>query len=224
MRVTTQMLNAASIKAGVPINSISLLDFIKKDKTTTASSLLNALNGNSSTSTTSKSTYEQLKESADAVEDSASVLTSEDEDNIFETAKTEGNTIEVKNQVKEFISSYNDLVKKLIKSSTTSSLNSYYKQMLAELYTDNKTSLTDIGMTADNSGLLSLDSEKFSEADIDTLEKALGSDSSFITKTSYIASRVSNNAETNLESISSLYSTSGQSYSTYSSSKYNTLR
>jgi hypothetical protein len=79
-------------------------------------------------------------------------------------------------------------------------------------------------MTADNSGLLSLDSEKFSEADIDTLEKALGSDSSFITKTSYIASRVSNNAETNLESISSLYSTSGQSYSTYSSSKYNTLR
>jgi hypothetical protein len=218
------MLNAASIKAGVPINSISLLDFIKKDKNTSASSLLNALNGNSSTSTTSKSTYEQLKESADAVEDSASVLTSEDEDNIFETAKTEGNTIEVKNQVKEFISSYNDLVKKLIKSSTTSSLNSYYKQMLAELYTDNKTSLTDIGMTADNSGLLSLDSEKFSEADIDTLEKALGSDSSFITKTSYIASRVSNNAETNLESISSLYSTSGQSYSTYSSSKYNTLR
>jgi hypothetical protein len=218
------MLNAASIKAGVPINSISLLDFIKKDKNTTASSLLNALNGNSSTSTTSKSTYEQLKESADAVEDSASVLTSEDEDNIFETAKTEGNTIEVKNQVKEFISSYNDLVKKLIKSSTTSSLNSYYKQMLAELYTDNKTSLTDIGITADNSGLLSLDSEKFSEADIDTLEKALGSDSSFITKTSYIASRVSNNAETNLESISSLYSTSGQSYSTYSSSKYNTLR
>jgi hypothetical protein len=218
------MLNAASIKAGVPINSISLLDFIKKDKNTSASSLLNALNGNSSTSTTSKSTYEQLKESADAVEDSASVLTSEDEDNIFETAKTEGNTIEVKNQVKEFISSYNDLVKKLIKSSTTSSLNSYYKQMLAELYTDNKTSLTDIGITADNSGLLSLDSEKFSEADIDTLEKALGSDSSFITKTSYIASRVSNNAETNLESISSLYSTSGQSYSTYSSSKYNTLR
>jgi hypothetical protein len=218
------MLNAASIKAGVPINSISLLDFIKKDKNTSASSLLNALNGNSSTSTTSKSTYEQLKESADAVEDSASVLTSEEEDNIFETAKTDGNTIEVKNQVKEFISSYNDLVKKLIKSSTTSSLNSYYKQMLAELYTDNKTSLTDIGITADNSGLLSLDSEKFSEADIDTLEKALGSDSSFITKTSYIASRVSNNAETNLESISSLYSTSGQSYSTYSSSKYNTLR
>jgi hypothetical protein len=218
------MLNAASIKAGVPINSISLLDFIKTDKNTTASSLLNALNGNSSTSTTSKSTYEQLKESADAVEDSASVLTSEEEDNIFETAKTDGNTIEVKNQVKEFISSYNDLVKKLIKSSTTSSLNSYYKQMLAELYTDNKTSLTDIGITADNSGLLSLDSEKFSEADIDTLEKALGSDSSFITKTSYIASRVSNNAETNLESISSLYSTSGQSYSTYSSSKYNTLR
>jgi hypothetical protein len=224
MRVTTQMLNAASIKAGVPINSISLLDFIKTDKNTTASSLLNALNGTSSTSTTSKSTYEQLKESADALEDSASVLTSEEEDNIFETAKTEGNTIEVKNQVKEFISSYNDLIKKLIKSSTTSSLNSYYKQMLAELYTDNKTSLTDIGITADNSGLLSLDNEKFSEVDIDTLEKALGSDSSFITKTSYIASRVSNNAETNLESISSLYSTSGQSYSTYSSSKYNTLR
>jgi hypothetical protein len=218
------MLNAASIKAGVPINSISLLDFIKTDKNTSASSLLNALNGNSSTSTTSKSTYEQLKESADALEDSASVLTSEEEDNIFETAKTEGNTIEVKNQVKEFISSYNDLIKKLIKSSTTSSLNSYYKQMLAELYTDNKTSLTDIGITADNSGLLSLDNEKFSEVDIDTLEKALGSDSSFITKTSYIASRVSNNAETNLESISSLYSTSGQSYSTYSSNKYNTLR
>jgi cell division protein FtsB len=215
------MLNLSARKAGLPINSTSLLNYIGNNKSSTANSLLNALSNSSNLNTSSKSQYEQLEKSADALESSASVLTSEKEDNIFELAREEGNTNDVKKQTNEFISNYNTLMKKLISSGTTSSLNYYYKQMLKEVYTDNKESLGNIGISAESNGFLSMDDDKFKTSDIDTLEEALGKDSSFTTKTEYIAGRVSNNAETNLESISSQYSTSGQSYSAYLSSKYN---
>jgi ABC-type transporter Mla subunit MlaD len=224
MRITTQMLNNASIKSGLPINSTSLLDYIKKDSSTTSNTLLNALNSISSSNTantTQKTTYEKLDESAEALESTIAVLTSNSDDNIFAKAKEDGNTDSVKKQASELVSNYNDLLKKLASSGTT--LDTYYKQMLSSLYTDSKESLNNIGITADKSGFLSIDDTKFDDSDIDTLEKALGSGSSFMAKASYIASRVENNAETNLESISSQYTTTGQTYSSYLSSKYNTL-
>jgi cell division protein FtsB len=144
------MLNLSARKAGLPINSTSLLNYIGNNKSSTANSLLNALSNSSNLNTSSKSQYEQLEKSADALESSASVLTSEKEDNIFEAAREEGNTNDVKKQTKEFISNYNTLMKKLISSGTTSSLNYYYKQMLKEVYTDNKESLGNIGISADS--------------------------------------------------------------------------
>jgi hypothetical protein len=52
------------------------------------------------------------------------------------------------------------------------------------------------------------------------LENILVGDSAFTVKTGYIASRIANNAESYLESMSSQYSAAGNNYSTYLSSKY----
>jgi cell division protein FtsB len=212
------MLNESSIKAGLPINQTSLLNYINKDSSTTGNSLLSALSKKSTTDATQKSSYEQLEESADALEDAASVLTSEEDDNIFAQARENEDTEVVKKQTKELLSNYNDMLKKLGKSDST--LNIYYKQMLGEAYSSDKESLNSIGISADKNGNLSLDEGKFDEADIDTLEKVLGNDSSFSSKVGFLAGHVASNAESYLESMSSQYSSTGKNYSSYSNNRY----
>jgi hypothetical protein len=219
------MLNESAMKAGMPINNMSLLNYINQDSSTisstTSSSLLSALRKSSTVDTVQKSSYEQLEKSADTLEKSCSVFTSEQEDNLFAQAREDGNTEAVKKQAKEFVSNYNDLIKKL--GSSGSSLNSYYSQMMQEVYSENKEELNNIGISADKNGYLSLDESKFDAADIDTLEKVLGKDSTFSVKTAYIAGRAANNAESYLESMSSQYSAAGENYSSYLNSKYNFL-
>ncbi len=219
MRITTQMLNESAREAGLPINNTSLLNYIDGDDSTTDNSLLDALSKKSTTDTVQKSSYEQLEKSADELEDAASVLTSEKDDNIYAQARKNEDTEAVKKQAKELLSDYNDMLEKLGKSD--SSLNAYYKQMLGEVYSNEKEGLNLIGIYTDKDGYLSLDESKFDEADIDTLEKVLGSTSGFSAKTGYIASRVANNAESYLESMSSQYNSTGKNYSSYSNSRYN---
>jgi hypothetical protein len=164
------------------------------------------------------SSYEQLEKSANTLEESAAVFASEKDDNFFTRAKEEGTMESVKKRAKEFISNYNDMMKKL--GGSGSVLNDYYKQMLQKAYNENKEDLSGIGIAADRNGYLRLDEGKFDATDIDTLENVLGGDSTFTVKTGYIASRIANNAESYLESMSSQYSAAGNNYSTYLSSKY----
>jgi hypothetical protein len=212
------MLNASASKAGLPINNVSMLNYINQDSDTTGSTLLDVLSKNSKVDTTQKNSYEQLDKSADELEKSASVFASEQEDNLFTQAREDGSTTAVKKQAQEFISNYNDMIKKL--GSSGSALNSYYRQMLVEAYSENKEGLSSIGISADKNGMLSLDESKFDAADLDTLENVLGNASAFSTKTGYIASRVANNAETYLESLSSQYSSAGKNYSSYANNRY----
>jgi hypothetical protein len=212
------MLNASASKAGLPINNVSMLNYINQDSDTTGSTLLDVLSKNSKVDTTQKNSYEQLDKSAYELEKSASVFTSEQEDNLFTQAREDGSTTAVKKQAQEFISNYNDMIKKL--GSSGSALNSYYRQMLVEAYSENKEGLSSIGISADKNGMLSLDESKFDAADLDTLENVLGNASVFSTKTGYIASRVANNAETYLESLSSQYSSAGKNYSSYANNRY----
>lgn len=216
MRVTTQMLNETQLKAGLSTNQPTLLDYINDSSST--SSLYDVLTNSSNVSSTQKLTYEQLEKSADALTTTASNLSSDDEDNIFEKARESGDTKTIKSEVEALISDYNDVLKKL--TTTSSTMNTFYKQMLTEAYDDSEESLSSIGIIADKNGYISLDASKFNAADIDTLEKALGKDSEFTAKAAYIAERVSNNAETNIESLSNSYNSTGTTYSSYLTSKY----
>lgn len=218
MRITTQMLNESARKAGLPINNMSLLNFVNKDSSATGNSLLDALNKNSNVNSLEKSNYEKLEKSAGALEQAASVLASEDTNNIFAEAGASGSADNIKKQVKEFVSTYNDVMKLL--GSSSSVLNGYYKQMMEAVTGENETDLSSIGITTDKKGYLSLDEDKLGSADIDTLEQILGSKGSYSEKVSFIAEHAADNAETNLASISNQYSASGSTYTAYMNHKY----
>lgn len=217
MRITTQMLNESARKAGLPVNQSSLLNYIKGNKGTAINELLQKNNKSSRTNAVQKEFYETMEKSAEELQDSAEALTSE-EDNLFARARESGKTGEIKKQVKTFIAGFNDTLKKL--SGSGSALDAYYKKMLQQAVAEDKKGLSGIGISVDKNGYLQMDENQFDGADMDTLEKALGKNSSIMSKVEFIAGRAADNAKSNLASMSSQYSAAGRNTSSYLSNKY----
>lgn len=211
MRITTQMLNASLRKAGLPINNVSLLNYINGNSSS-QNSLLNALNKNGIK--TQNESYEKLKSQAEKLQQAAENMSSED---AFKEARTSGDLQKVYDNVQEMIKNYNSTMKALKNSS--SPLNQYYRQMLGEAFTDHKDKLSEIGISTGTDGTLKLDNEKMKAADVDKLEEILGADGKFSAKLSFLASRIADNAKANAASASSQYNALGNNYFA-SSSKY----
>lgn len=232
MRVTTQMLDESAKKTGLPVSrGKSLLDYV--NNTSEGNTLLDALNASKSSSTwvsssttdiskllnsLNKTTYEKLEEQADLLEQAADVFTADGEDSIFEKAAESGDRTDICQSAEKLIEYYNATIGTL--QQTSDSLNQYYAQMLGEAVIENASALYDIGITMNEDGTLSLDQSKMEAAEDESLKKALGSSGTFTEKVAYIASRISNNAQAGIQSISSQYNTSGSICQT-ASGKYN---
>lgn len=216
MRITTQMLNESARKAGLPINNMSLLNAINNDSS--ENTLLNALNKSSSTvDTVKKNNYEKLEQTADQLLQKAAFFTTEGDDSVFAKARKSESNQEIYNGAEELVDNYNNTVKAL--KTDSNPLNDYYRQMLQEAAAENEETLSSIGITFNTDGTAVLDKEKLKAADTDSLEKALGTGGTFSGKVAFLASRISNNAKANAESISSQYSSTGDIY-TALTSKY----
>ena len=220
MRITTQMLNESARKAGLPVNSTSLLNYINNDGSN--NSLLEALKKNNKTTaavdTVSKKNYEKLKKEADKLTDSTAALLQEDEDNLFTQAKAGGDNQKIYDSIESFFENYNSAMKALKNASST--MNDFYRQMLSEAPEEAKESLASIGITFAKDGTASVDMDKVKEADLETLEKLFGSKSNFMGKMNFLSTRISDNAGANVESLSSAYSANGNLYTGLASSKY----
>lgn len=224
MRITTQMLNETAKKAGIPLNTTTLLDYINKDGDD-VSSLLSGVNGSSSSSSLLKAkvslnSYEDIKDGASELEESVSKLADE-EGAVFEKAKADNDTSELVSLIEKTVENYNSLLEALQKS--TSSLDIFYAKSLKELPESVSEELAAIGITINKDGTLEAESEKLKKADIDALENIFGSSSEFTEKLLFVASRIENNAEVNIESVGSTYSQSANILSSYESSKYDFL-
>ena len=218
MRITTQMLNESARKAGLPVNNTSLLNYINKDSS--QNTLLQALNKSRSTgavAATKKSEYEKLEKAADQLQQKAEIFTKVGENSIFAKARESGSNQEIYDGIEALVESYNSVCRTLKTVSTP--LNDYYRQMLQEAGTENKEALSNIGITISKDGTAVIDKEKLKTADIDSMEKTLGASGSFSSKVTFLATRISDNAEKNAESVSSQYSAAGNLYSA-ASSKY----
>lgn len=217
MRITTQMLNATARKAGLPVNSVSLLNYINKGNS--QNTLLNALNEKKAKAADAikKNDYEKLDKEADKLTQAAESFLLEGENNLFERARSSGSTQEICDSVSKLLDSYNSTLKALRTSPNT--MNDFYRQMLTEVAYDNRESLESVGVTFGKDGAAGVDMEKLKAADIDSLEKVFGKDSDFAKKTAFLAGRISDNAEANVESLGSQYDASGNSYYT-ASNKY----
>lgn len=210
MRITTQILNESARKAGLPeINSTTLLNGM--NSTTTKNPLLNAVNkGNGTADKAEKSNYDKLGKEADQLLQKADVFAEEGEKSIFARAKESGSNQEIYDAVRELVEQYNDTASALKK--VTGPLNDYYRQMLKEAALENSEALEKIGITVTKNGVLGIDEEKLQAATAGELEKALGGSSDFTKKTSFLAARISDNAQAGKESLTSQYTASGTVY------------
>ena len=219
MRITTQMLNETSRKAGLPVNSNSLLNYINNDKN--SNSLLESLQ-NSSTTTDllqNKKLYQKLKDAADSLEDATKTLGNEKSDNIFAKAKESGDNADIVKNVKTLIEQYNE-VRKQLERDASSPINAYYNQTLGQLASKNKEELSKVGITIGKDGSMTIDESKLKEASVEDLESLFGSKSEFIQKMQYLASHVSNNVSAQIESLGNQYGQDANSFSSYISNKY----
>lgn len=217
MRITTQMLNETARKTGIPINNTSLLNHIYNNGS--GSNLLSSLNksGSSAADTKQKSNYEKLEKKADQLQKSARSLAAKGEDSLYAKAKESGSTEEICKEVEALVESYNSTME--ILRSSDGALNEYYRQMLQEAVEGNSKSLADVGITISKNGKMTVDADKLKAADVDTLEKVLGSSGDFSAKVSFLAGRISDNAQAGSRSLSSQYGATGNLYSS-SDSKY----
>ena len=220
MRITTQMLNETAKKAGIPLNSQTLLDYINKDSD--SSPLLSSSAASSALLKAKVSTrgYEDMKDNAHELQEAVSKLSDENSD-IFEKAKTDNDTSEIVSAVEEIVENYNSMIKILSKS--TSALDVFYAKSLKELPEGFNEELAEIGITQNEDGSLEIDSDKLKKAGVDMLESIFGNSAEFAEKLSFVASRIENNAQTNLQSVSSTYSQSADILSSYTGSVYDYL-
>lgn len=211
MRITTQMLNASMRKAGLPINNVSLLNYVNGSSSQN-NSLLSALNKNGIK--VNDKSYEKLKGLAESLQESAVKMSSGD---VFEEARKSGNKESIYNNVKEMVKNYNSTVKAL--KNTSSPLNHLYREMLGDVSAESGDKLKEIGITMGADGTLSVDKDKLTSADIDKFEEVLGEDGSFSAGISFLANRIADNAKANAASASSQYNALGDNYFA-SASKY----
>lgn len=220
MRVTTQMLNETAKRTGIPINQSNLLSYINNSGQTDGNTLLDALKDAKEKKVSAESTenYQKLQKAADSLQEQADKLTASGEDSFFDKIKESGDHEALQAGVKNYVKSYNDTLSALKKA--PSLLNDYYSQMMQEAAQDNSEALSNIGVTVGKDGSLFVDEEKLKDATIEDVEAVFGASGEFSSKTSFLAERISDNAQTNAKSVSSQYDATGNLYSQLAS-QYN---
>lgn len=211
MRVTTHMLSETAKRAGITIRKSSMLDYINNDSS--KNTLLKELNKIGSLAPIRKSNYEKLEKEADTLLKKTEFFTQEGEKSVFDKARETGNKKDIYDGIKEMVESYNNTLKSLDTVSDTYKLNDYYSRMLKEAAADNSDELSNVGITIAEDKTLVINDDKLKEAQIDSLEKTFCASGDFSKKTLFLASRISDNARANLESLSSMYGLTGNLYS-----------
>lgn len=208
MRVTTRMVNDAAVKAGVPTNANTLLDYVKG--TSGSNNLLgilsNSKNDQSQKVQKSQNGYEKLEKAAGQLLQKAQALTQEGEDSLFAKARQSGDTEEIRKSVDILVKSYNETLDVL--RSSSSALDQYYCKMLQETVAGSK-GLDAIGISVSKDGKLKVNAEKLKAADIDSLEKALTGADGLAGKVLAAADKITDVAKANAESLSSHYNADG---------------
>lgn len=205
MRVTSSMLRGYS-----RINSYQYLTSANKTPKASRSSSVNSTNRRTNSYASSGvKTYADLGKQAQTLRDSASILSSQSSNNIFEYSKRTESRDELVKQVKSMVEGYNGSIKDM--KNSTSSTDKIYRRMLenaAETYSGD---LAKAGITVNKDKTLSFDEKAFKEADINDIEKALGSKAGFTDRMESVSGNIERTATYN----------SGQSIGRYSA--YNSL-
>lgn len=211
MRVTNQMLNESSRRAGMPVNGHSLLDYVNGGDSNNMIS--EKLMASKKLSKTEKTKYEKQEKAAEELDTIAQKLSASGKDSIWEKVRESGDTTEITKKAQELVEKYNNLLESM--KDTSGALNEFYRKSLKDLPTQHADALAEIGITMKKDGSLEIDQEKLKGASLEQLEKIFGKDSTLTTRISYISSRIADNAGANLENLSGSYLPDGNTTSSY---------
>ena len=222
MRVTTNMVNDAAKRAGLPVLNQSLLDNLNGSKATQGAddqTLLKALSKkDTGISGKMSKTYEELGKSAKGLEDCLEKLTGSKGEDMLEKARVSGSKEELYRTVNELAQYYNDTMDRL--SKTSSQLDRFYREGMADVINENKDLLESVGISLSANGHLSVDETKFKGADVESLERVFGSGKEWKDKLLFLADRISDNAAIFRESLINQYGMDGNSFAAYTNSRF----
>lgn len=210
MRITTQMLNETARKTGLAFTCNTLLDQLNGQ--TTGNTLLDALNNKGDSTylnAKDKKNYEKLEQTAGRLQEQAEKFT--EQASIWNKIKETNDTTELYPDIEALVKEYNGTLKGL--RSLPGTLNDFYRNMLKEAAGENKEALSGIGITISKDGSLEVDADKFKSADTESIQKIFGGSEGFAEKISFIAERISDNAQANARSTSVQYNAAGNTYS-----------
>ncbi len=212
MRITTQMLNETAKRTGIPVNQTNLMSYINNNGSSNQSTLLDALNKskNQNVSTENTENYKKLKKEAGSLQDLAEKFAATGTDSFFDKIKESEDHDTLYAGVKDYVKSYNATLSALKKSGGI--LNEYYSQMMQEAVKQSGKSLEEIGITIGKDGMLSVDEEKLKAASVEDIESVLGASGELSSKIGFLAGRVDDHAQANIDSVSQTYNFSGNQY------------
>lgn len=217
MRITTQMLNETAKRTGIPVCQNNLLSYINNESSSGQNTLLDSLNKKDKVSSAAISNYKKLDKAASSLKTQADKLAETGEKSFLEKIKESGDNTEAYAAVQNYVEHYNSTLSGLKKSSGV--LDKYYGEMPQDAPNDQSGQLEKIGVTIGKDGMLAVDKEKLAAASIEDIQNAFGK---LASKTSFIADRISNNAQAGMESTSSQYDGTGSMVSQLAS-RYNFL-
>lgn len=203
MRITTQMLDEASRKAGVPLHTTSMLSYVQdKGKT---NSLFDGLNTeNEKESLRKAQAYEKQEDAARRLEQAAKELAAQGENSVYE--QTENKT-KLAEKVEALVKQYNEVLSGLQGSSDL--LDTFYRKNLKSLVTEHQEVLQKLGITTEKNGQLSVNRRTLLDADQETLKKALSGENGFADSLSILAAKIADYASSNQQSMQSVYQSNG---------------
>lgn len=220
MRITNQMLTNSAAKSGISLQRASLLDVLNNKS---SSGLFGDVGNNTNKSVSDilkKNNYSKLEDTSENLNKYASKLANTDKNSIYDKAKESGELKELLSDVGKMVEEYNATMNQLKKTGGT--MDEFYRRQLTEIPAGCKDALKSIGITQAKDGSLNIDEKILKNADVDTLKKALGSETKFASRLSFVSNRINENASANVTSALSRYTSNGSSYmNSFEANKYN---
>lgn len=206
MRITTQMLNEAARKAGVPVYTTSMLNYVfNKDKTNALPFERNM--GDEIESPRRQQNYEKQEDAARRLNAAAKELSGDGGESIYDGKDTTENKDELKEKVTELVKQYNAVLETFSESS--GQLDSFYRKSLKSLVEEHEKQLAAVGITADKNGKLYIDERKWAAADREMVKKAFSGKNGFADSLSFMSEKIADYALSNQTNAGGLYQKDG---------------
>lgn len=206
MRITTQMLNEVSRKAGVPVHTTSMLSYVFNKDQTNALPFRRTME-NETEGLHRKRNDEKQEEAAKCLNTAAKKLAGDGEKSIYDSEDTPENEKALEEDVTELVRQYNEVLDTF--SGSTGLLDAFYRKSLKSLVEEHEKQLAAAGITADKNGKLSVDERKLAAAGRETFRQIFAGKEGFADSLSFLSEKIADYASSNQASAGNLYRQDG---------------